>query len=113
MKYLKFEKLPSCYGIKLAEDLAINDMLKANQQHFDDVFSYQVSLGTFTSVIEPVTQKAVFRVMESIAQEMEKDRGMGKPCKDCEFREGCMASAASFLKNESYWMRGDVRRALE
>jgi len=109
MRFLKLQKFPDCYGIKMAQDLTLNVTLGAYFEDAVNTYNYAQNLpDDFFGLIAlnaalPLIKEAWKRFGTEFNSEMEKKRGEPYPCKDCPVWGGCMCSAVLLMADKNQW----------
>ena len=105
MKTLAVEKLPSCYGLRLAQDLVDSEALG---RYFEDAVQAQTyvnQLGVLGQLVaNPLAAQTWSRLSEELDMELSRKRGEPFPCKECDMRAGCLLTALLLISDESKWI---------
>jgi hypothetical protein len=105
MKTLAIEKLPSCFGIRLAQDLIDSEVLG---RYFEDAVqaqTYANQLGVLGQLVaNPLVAQTWNRVSKELDTELSRKRGEPFPCKECDVRAGCFLTALLLIGDKSKWI---------
>ncbi len=109
MKILKLQNFPNCYGIKMAQDLMMNELLGASFVDSVDIYNDASKLPdnlfglVALKAIEPIIDHIWGRFETEFKKEMDKKRGEPFPCKECPVLGGCLLSAVLLIADDEQW----------